>query len=157
MKRLRRVGRDSGQAVACRYTLFGGKTNIWNEKWEHLKKNGRNVEHSCSAWSNSLLCMKRIRRVSFTSFVCILSITWSSSHADDQLFDRVGTMDGQTLIKSDWSTPNNIKLYSNTNNLKNKMEGGTYFFVEHDITDKQGWDGWMSSWSNICGKLMRTV
>ena len=34
------------------------------------------------------------------------------------------------------------------------MEGGTYFFVEHDITDKQGWDKWMSSWFDIYGKPM---
>jgi len=34
------------------------------------------------------------------------------------------------------------------------MENCTYFFVEHDITDKQGWDGWMSSWFDICGESM---
>ena len=34
------------------------------------------------------------------------------------------------------------------------MENCTYYFVEHDITDKEGWDGWMSSWFDICGESM---
>lgn len=37
------------------------------------------------------------------------------------------------------------------------MEGSTYFFVEHDITDKQGWDGWMSNWFDIYGKSNMTT
>jgi len=34
------------------------------------------------------------------------------------------------------------------------MESGKYFFVEHFVTDKQGWDGWMASRVDIYGKSM---
>ena len=47
----------------------------------------------------------------------------------------------------------NSKLNSQTRNL-NKMENCTYFFVEHDITDRQGWDKWRTSWYDIFGESM---
>mmetsp|Transcript_18916 Transcript_18916/g.28531 ORF Transcript_18916/g.28531 Transcript_18916/m.28531 type:complete len:273 (+) Transcript_18916:91-909(+) len=37
------------------------------------------------------------------------------------------------------------------------MENCTYFFVEHVVTDKQGWDKWRNSWQDIFGAEDMTV
>jgi len=34
------------------------------------------------------------------------------------------------------------------------MENCTYFFVEHNTTDKQGWDKLRTSWYDIFGESM---
>jgi hypothetical protein len=37
------------------------------------------------------------------------------------------------------------------------MDSGKYFFVEHFVADKQGWDKLMSSWFDIFGKSMNCL
>ena len=103
-----------------------------------------------------LLCMNRPRRLSFKSIVSIfyimnrvLTIVMHSSAACAR---RIAIASNH----KNWRSIHiRSKLNSNTcTSDLNKMENCTYFFVEHDITDKQGWDKWSTSWYDIFGESM---